>query len=267
MRLQSWVAVLGVVAFGYVAIAAAMFFLQDRFLYFPSSAGLGQARFAGLARWPEEGAFVGLQSLDPPANPRGTVLVWHGNAGAAVDRAYYVRALEPRGLRVILLEYPGYGGRSGPLGEASFVNDAVAATERARTMYDGPLYLVGESLGTGVASAVAGRLPQSVDGVLLITPFATLNEVAQSGYPWLPVRWLMRDRFDSVRSLASYPGPVAVAIASRDEVIPNDQSQRLYDSIRSRKLLTTFEDSGHNDWPSGPDEPWWDDALAFLAGS
>lgn len=263
---MKWLWVLGFVAAGYAALAAAMFVLQDRMLYFPSAAGRGQARFAGLAPWPDEETFAGWQSLSPPEVPHGTILVWHGNAGAAVDRTYYVRALEARGFRVILLEYPGYGGRSGRLGEASFVSDAVSSTERARRRYEGPLYLVGESLGTGVAAAVAGRVPD-VEGVLLITPFASLAGVAQTAYPWLPVRWLMRDRFDSVRHLTAYRGPVAVAVSERDAIIPADQSARLYESITSRKRLWTFEGAGHNDWPSGPAEPWWDEVLEFLSQS
>ena len=263
MRLLAF---LGLLAAGYVAIAAAMFFLQEKLLYFPSQAGLGQARFAGLAKWPDETTYLGFQSATPPADPRGTFLVWHGNAGAAVDRVYYVHALERRGFRVILVEYPGYGGRSGRLGEASFVDDALAATRLARETYGGPLFLVGESLGTGVAAAVAARFAD-VDGVLLITPFASLADVAQSAYPWLPAKLLIRDRFDSVAHLRDYAGPVALAVAERDEVVPPAHAMRLHESIASPKRLWTFAGLGHNDWPSDPGASWWDEVVEFLLRS
>jgi pimeloyl-ACP methyl ester carboxylesterase len=83
------------------------------------------------------------------------VLVFHGNAGSALDRKYYPDALEKLGYRVILVEYPGYGGRRGKLGEGSFVADARDLVTLARDEFGDPIYVWGESLGCGVAIAVA----------------------------------------------------------------------------------------------------------------
>ena len=86
---------------------------------------------------------------------KGTVVVFHGNAGTADHRAYYVTALGSMGYRVILAEYPGYGARQGELGEPSFVRDAQATVRLASQRYAEPIFLLGESLGCGVVAAAA----------------------------------------------------------------------------------------------------------------
>ena len=81
--------------------------MQDRLLYFPTRVSVSQAAGGALQAWPDAQTFRGL--LAPVAGvPRGSVIVFHGNAGQAGDRGYYVQALAPLGLRVILAEYPGY---------------------------------------------------------------------------------------------------------------------------------------------------------------
>ena len=98
----------------YLILVALMFFMQRRLLYLPSRVPLseGTLQAMGLQAWPGSSeayrGFVSAQSADAY---RGTVIVFHGNAGSARDRGYYVRALEPLGYRVVIAEYPGYGAR------------------------------------------------------------------------------------------------------------------------------------------------------------
>ncbi|NNE44423.1 MAG: alpha/beta fold hydrolase, partial [Gemmatimonadetes bacterium] len=205
----------------YLAVVAGTYFAQNRLLYFPDTAGPDRAKHLGLEPWPDHDSYLGFVSGTPPETPKGTFLVWHGNAGSALDRAYYTRALETRGYRVVLLEYPAYGTREGKLGEASFVADAERAAGLAAEQFGGALYALGESMGCGVASAVAANPDNRIEGVVLITPWASLPDLAQSLYWYLPAKWLTRDRYDNVRNLQMYGGPVAVAICSEDEVIPN----------------------------------------------
>jgi hypothetical protein len=219
----------------------------------------------GLKLWPE-GAddYHGLVSIAPPALQRGTVLVWHGNAGSAIHRVHYAQALQRLGLRVVLIEYPGYGSRLGSLGEASFVQDAQQAARLAREEFGGPLYVWGESLGCGVASAVAAELELEVQGVVMLTPWDTLPNLAQRLYWYLPAKWIIRDKYDNVRNLAGFGGPVAVLMAGRDEVIPNEHTIRLHESLPGEKQLWVFEEAGHNTWPTSPDADWWGEIVAFL---
>jgi alpha-beta hydrolase superfamily lysophospholipase len=245
-------------------VLAVMWFAQDRFLYFPGPGGPDLAPRLDLAPWPDAESHVGFLPADVPAEPRGTFLVWHGNAGTALDRRYFARALGARGFRVILMEYPGYGARGGELGEAPFVADARAAARRALEEFGAPVYVAGESMGCGVATAVAADPECRVAGVVLITPWADLPDLAQSAYPLLPARWLVRDRYDNVRNLSRYGGPVAVLISERDEVIAPRHAERLHESIASPKRRWVFEGAGHNSWPSAPEERWWDEVVEFV---
>ncbi len=192
---------------------------QDRLLYFPARASVAEMATGPLVPWPSAGDFRGLVA-EPKGVARATAIVFHGNAGHAGHRGFYVEALVPLGVRVILAEYPGYGPRDGELGEASLVADAATTIEQAHRLHGAPLLIIGESLGAGVAAAAVARQKTLVAGVLLITPWDRLDSVARFHYPWLPVRWLLRDQYDSAANLAAFGRPVIVAVAERDSIVP-----------------------------------------------
>ena len=98
---------------------------------------------------------------------------------------------------------------------------------------------MGESLGSSFASRLAAENPQSVSGLFLVTPFTCLADVAASHYPFLPVRWMLRERHDAQEYLKAYPGPVAFLIAGRDEVMKNNLGEKLYGQYPGRKRLWT----------------------------
>ncbi|MFO7634077.1 MAG: alpha/beta fold hydrolase [Caldilinea sp.] len=254
-----------VAAYGMLVVLT--FLLQRSMLYFPNRAAPSPAMLAmvGLSEWPADGAARGMIGVETPQPANGTVIVWHGNAGAAWQRGYYVDALQPLGYRVLLAEYPGYGGRPGTPSEATLVADAQETLRRAYEEFGAPIYLWGESLGAGVAAAVAAEPAAPVAGLVLLTPWDSLPDLAQRLYPFLPVRWLLRDRYDSVRNLAGVAVPVAVVIAEQDEIIPMAHAQRLYTSLPEPKQRWVLPGAGHNSWPVAPDQPWWRDVLTFVA--
>jgi pimeloyl-ACP methyl ester carboxylesterase len=254
-----------------LATGVAMGALQDRLLYFPARAPVESVEsVAGgaLRAWPAAGDFRGLLA-EARAPVRATAVVFHGNAGHAGQRSYYADALAPLQVRTILAEYPGYGPRDGALGEASLVDDAVRTLRAARAQFGGPLLVIGESLGAGVAAAAAGRAPELVDALMLITPWDRLHGVAAHHYPWLPASWLLRDRYDSVASLARFDRPVLVVVAGRDDIVPPRFGQALHDGLTGPKRLRLLPASGHNDWIMATDARWWagvlDDLLAPAA--
>ena len=180
---------------GLITLAGIAMF-QDRLLYFPEKAAVRDMVSERLHAWPTPQDFRGLvaEAVGPV---RGTAIVFHGNAGHAGHRAFYATALTPLGLRVILAEYPGYGPRDGAVGEENLVADAEQTIALAHRLYGAPLLLIGESLGAGVAAAAGARQRDKTTGLLLITPWDRLEHVAVYHYPWLPVKWLLRDHYDS----------------------------------------------------------------------
>lgn len=245
---------------------AAVFGLQRRFLYFPDRFGeaeaLARARRAGLLPWrTSTGALRGWRT-PAPARPRGRVIVLHGNAGSALDRMYYVDAFGRLGLEVALVEYPGYGARPGAPGLSALTDAAVEAVD-ATARDGGPLWLVGESLGSGVAARVAARRPERVRGLILVTPFAELAAVARHHYG-VVAGALLRDRFAPARELATFHGPVVVLVAGRDEIVGAEQGLALFDALPGPKRLIEQPEATHNGLDLAPDRPLWAEAIAFL---
>jgi hypothetical protein len=101
---------------------------------------------------------------------------------------------------------------------------------------------------------------------LLITPWDRLENLAVYHYRWLPVGWLLHDRYESVAHLASYDRPVVVAVAERDELVPARFGLALYESLSAPKQLKRLGGAGHNDWRQAIDQDWWHDVIGFLLG-
>lgn len=259
-----WIGFLGVPILG-------AYLFQNSLLYHPDNYSpmqlARQMKDSPVKPWPTANeSYLGLIAFPQTTDIRGTIVVFHGNAGSAYDRIYYVKALGPLGYRVLLAEYPGYGARQGSVGEQSLVADAIATARAIREEFFGPLYMWGESLGCAVATGVAAEESLAVDGLVLITPWKNLPDLAQSIYWFLPARWLVKDNFDNVENLRDYKNPVAVLMADNDEIIPNKQTMSFYELIRAPKRLWVFKNAGHNSWPISPQEKWWHEVTDFTGG-
>ncbi len=258
-----------IAALGYCAVLVFIYLMQDKILYFPDIYPLAEAknraRRLNFRIWPEnESDYHGFVPSDRTNTRKGVILLSHGNAGTALDRVFYGKELAHLGYQLILFEYPGYGARRGKLRESAFVSAAVEAARAAVDQFGEPLYLFGESLGCGVASAVAGSGQVPVAGVVLITPWDSLPRMAQTVYWYLPAKWLTRDQYDNVQNLNRYSGPVAVVVADRDEVIPPEHGRRLFDLLSGRKKLWILPGAGHNNWPGSVDSRWWSEVMRFV---
>lgn len=246
--------------------------LQRQMIYFPEVAQeqalLAEAARLELRPWRNDaGELVGWHTDNAGSGLRRLV-VFHGNAGYALHRNYYVhgfRSLEQQ-WEVYLFEYPGYGARPGPPSEAAIKAAAEHALRQLLAQDARPLYLLGESLGSGVASHLAAAFPDQVAGLLLVTPFSSLVDVAAHHYWFLPVRTLLDERYDSVTALSRYDGPVVFLLAGEDEVVPKQLGQRLHDHYAGPRWLREFPGAGHNTMPLYPGADWWREASDFLLG-
>jgi uncharacterized protein len=247
---------------------ALAFVFQRRMLYFPDrmaeSVALARAARAGLGPWrATDGSLRGWR-VETHGAPRARALVFHGNAGSALDRDYFAAALARRGISVALLEYPGYGSRPGSPSERTLTAAAVEAVDALTAEGGEPIWLVGESLGSGVAARAARLRPDEIRGVLLVTPFARLVEVAHVHYPFLP-GLLLRDRWAPQDDLATSTAPIAVLVAGRDEVVTAGQGRRLLASLPGPRRIWEQPQATHNGLDLRPEAPWWDEVVAFLA--
>ncbi|TVQ26159.1 MAG: alpha/beta fold hydrolase [Spirochaetaceae bacterium] len=243
---------------------------QSMFLYHPSTEReevlLRTAARYGLEPWPEAGS--GRMGWQGPAadRPEARILVMHGNAGHSLHRQYYARGFDSRFV-VYLLEYPGYGSREGRPGEEAFIAAAAEAVERLLSEdSDQPIYVLGESIGSGVATQVAARYHDAVSGILLVTPFTNIAAVARVHYPRFLVNAILRDRFDNEAALAEYDGPVGFLLAGRDEVVSTELGRALYESYDGPKRLWVQDEAGHNTLDFSARSTWWEEASEFLLG-
>lgn len=211
----------------------------------------------------EDGEIIGWRSTRALADA-DVMLVFHGNAGFAGQRGYFAHGFAPDFI-VYVMEYPGYGTRSGRPGEQAFYDAAEDAFQRLRKAYpEGRLFLTGESLGSGVAAYLAGRHPETVAGVFLSTPFDSMVAVARHHYPFFPVRWLMRDRYPTAKHLRDFAGPVAILLAGQDRVVPAKFGERLAAVYDGPSKLRVQEDRDHNTLDLSPGRPWWSEVVTFL---
>jgi len=243
-----------------------LYFVQDRLLYYPrryDQTVLAQlSERAGLRAWPTPQDYRGFIVANPANEAAGNVIVLHGNAGSAADRTYY-REFLPADLRIILLEYPGYGARNGEHDEGAYVADGAESLRLIRQQYQGPLYVLGESLGAAVATGAVAKSGIAVDGVILCTPWDNLPSLAQAIYWFLPVKALVRARYDNVESLKSYRGPLGVIVAERDEIVPRRSSLNVYEAYAGPKRLWVVQGS-HNTWLNSTDPKWWQAVFRHL---
>lgn len=258
-------------ALAYVGLVLLVAGCQNSIIYQPrvsaEAALLHRAGELGVQPWRDAaGRLIGWRRPNRAAQAR--LLVFHGNAVDAVERAGYLRTFNALGggnkWETFVMEYPGYGARPGKLGRESFLAAGRAAIAELRAGDQRPVFLLGESLGSGTAAALAGELPDAISGVLFVVPFARLAEVGERIMPYLPVKLILRDNYDNIASLATYHGPVVVGIAGNDEVVGAGQGRKLYESYAGRKLLIELPNTGHNDFGLSPVNPWVNKASEYL---
>jgi pimeloyl-ACP methyl ester carboxylesterase len=242
--------------------------MQNKFLYFPSSDPPSAKLLAAenLTLWPATASdYRGLIAANEKPTPNGTSVLFHGNGGTALDRGFYLEPLAKLGFRVVLAEYPKYGGRPGFVGEKPFVADGLETVRQVFEQYGEPLYLLGESLGCGVTAAVANKTSVPIAGIILITPWDTLASVAKSLFPFLPVKMFLTDKYDSIENLKSFKGNISVVGAERDEILPIKHAHSLYNSLpENKKRMWIIKGAGHNDWPFYADSSFWKEITDFV---
>lgn len=238
------IAVIAGAAALYGAMVGALYLFQRDLLFLPDTSRPSAARAAvpGMSD-------VELQTTDglklfswyvPAAAGRPTILYLHGNGGHIGYRADRATALTAPGNGVLLVEYRGYGGNPGRPSEDGFHADGEAALAflGGKGVSPGRIVLYGESLGSAVAIRLAAETAARgapVAGVVLESPFTSIAEVAQHHYPYVPARYLVRDRFDAASRVTAIKAPLFVMHGEKDRVVPFRFGQKLYEDAAEPK--------------------------------
>lgn len=202
---------------------------------------------ATLIRIRSEGATADIPALFQPARAeRPTIVTFHGNGEQLSDFASWVRALRDAGLGAMVVEYPGYGlSAAGDPSEQAIYKDADLALYHLREVLgvgNDKIILLGESLGTGVAVEMAARGYGS--GLILVSPYSSIPEMAEVLLPWFPASSLLRDRYDSGSKAPHVRIPALVLHGTDDGLIPAEMAKELSRRFR-RSNFVALQGIGH----------------------
>ncbi len=233
----------------YLVLLAAVTLLQRSLLYFPRTSPMSPDG-AGLAQAQE----LKIETEDsqqlvawyiPAAAGKPLLFYFHGNGGSLIERVQRFAALTANGNGLLATSYRGYLGSTGRPTEAGLHLDADAAYLKARSLgYEASrIVAVGESLGTGVAVALAARKP--VAAVILDSPYTSTVDVAAATYWMFPVRRLMWDRFQSDQSIGKIHVPLLIAHGADDWIVPFRFGARLFALANEPKKFIEVPGAGH----------------------
>ena len=225
----------------YIGLGLVLFFLQRKYIYFPANQDFYDcAGFEDAEKINWQGTRMYVKQ-----NTNRWVVIYHGNAGSACDRAYLKLEFEKLGYSYIFVEYAGYSNDNLKPSQERLVKNVEAAVDYLKQFNPSSVVVLGESLGSALASYHASV--SKVEKVLLIGAFNNLSDVAAHHYKVYPVKLVLRDKFSAEEWLKE-TNNVLFIHGTNDDIIPIQFGQRLYQAIKAdQKQFVEIEGAGHND--------------------
>lgn len=241
-------------SFAYAVFILVMYILQDRFLYFPEWDTLNPAEYDA-----PEFERLGVETRDgeklmlwwkPPLPGYPTLIYFHGNAGHLGMRADKLAAFGKEGMGVLGVSWRGYGASTGVPSENGLYEDGRAALALAIDHLDvdfRSVILYGESLGTGVAVHLGALMPLGL--VVLEAPYTSVVKRAEERFPILPIRYMLRSRFDSRSKIGKLQSPLLLLHGEQDMIIPVHHGKELLAAASEPKKGIFLPTIAHSDFP------------------
>ncbi len=258
---------LGFIAAAYCLFVIFVYFTQSSLLFFPDNRDFSScpnletySSYPQVIQQDNQEIRFYLRHL-PDA--RGWVIHFHGNAGGACDRSFILENIGDLSLNIILAEYPGYSGDANKPGEKAFLSNAKTLLHyvEEQNKHDLPIFLYGESLGTGVGIKLASE--SDIKGLILQSPYTSIAEIGQHHYPYLPVKFLAKHKFKADEWAKQVKSDVIILHGKKDRIIPIEFGGKLGASFPGNVDFQEFPDRAHNDMVS--DNPrYWNAVRSFL---
>jgi pimeloyl-ACP methyl ester carboxylesterase len=238
----AWLLVAGMI--GYLAIVALFAANQGRLIYPAPPAQDVPSGYSPIELRTGDDLVI-TAGYRPARDGLPTILFFHGNGMVWPDGVHATELLASKGYGLLLAEYRGYNGNPGEPSERGIYRDSRAAfafLERAG-IARGDVILIGLSVGSGPAVQLASE--HDIRALILISPFASLPATVDAAYPWLPVKWLLRDRYDNLANLPQVDAPVLILHGDADELIPHAHAEQLA-AANPRVRFVSLPGRGHN---------------------
>lgn len=237
----------------YIGLMGVMYLNQRSFLYFPDHAlpnvaetGIGNIQDIYVTT--KDGLKIHGWYL-PSAYDDGSVVVYfHGNGSTIQSSIHSMADYIKAGYGILMVEYRGYSGNPGALSEEGIYNDSRAflAWLKEQGVPESRTVLHGTSLGTGVAVQMAVE-HEPFQAIVLESPYTSMTDIGATQYPFIPVRILLKDRYDSYSKIENIKSPLVVVHGKKDTLVPYASGLKLFEKAPQPKTLITLEDAGHND--------------------
>lgn len=242
---QTLTGILGIALLGYVSLCVLLFVTQRSHIYHPQPRRNAEAQIMRLQTADAE-LDIAVERRDST-----TAVIYFGGNAEDVSRSLPRLAGTFAEASVYAMHYRGYGQSTGYPTEENLVADGLALYDLVRQTYP-DVTVVGRSLGSGVAVQVAAARP--VSRLVLVTPFDCVATLGARVFPFVPVKLLLRDRYESWRVAPDITTPTTLIAAEQDEIVPMSSTRRLLDSFAPGVAeLVVIKRAGHNDLDSFPE--------------
>jgi fermentation-respiration switch protein FrsA (DUF1100 family) len=267
-----WLHIVTVLVIAYAVLGLTLFFMQSAFLYRPLREIVNTPEDIGI-----EFENVTLETADgvklnawyiPAKEAKMTMLFCHGNGGNIMHRLDSINLFNKLGLNCLIFDYRGYGQSEGKPTEQGTYTDAMSAYKwltQTKNISPDEIIVFGRSLGGSVAAYIAERM--KVRALVLESCFTSYVDVGKKFYPYMPVRWFARFKYDTIDSLKNVKCPVMVIHSRSDEMVPFEFGLGLYDVAPEPKEFVEIA-GNHNDGFLVSGEIYtvaWEKWLKFLS--
>jgi hypothetical protein len=256
---RGWLRLIIGLAAAYLLLGGYAIIFEERLIFVPSRYPVGDWHPRGLQCEDVELATHDGEQLHgwycAVPRPRGVVLMFHGNAGNITHRADRITSWQRLlNVSVFVFDYRGYGRSTGHPKEPGVYSDARAAYHwltADKGIAPDDVVFFGESLGGAVALQLATEVTPCA--LILESTFTSAVEMGQRAFPWLPVRWIMRNRFASIDKIERYHGPLLIVHGTQDTLVPFAMGKALFDRANEPKRFYAVVGADHNDmaWKGG----------------
>jgi len=227
----------------YILIGLLLYFFQKSLLYFPNKQDFYSCK--GFKEYKKK-TINGTRFYFKQGNDEAVIIHYHGNAGSTCDRSFTKPMFEQFDASIIYVEYAGYSNDTVRPSKERILNDVKNMDNFTRKKGFTNVIVYGQSLGAAAASyhAYLGN----VKHLILVSPFSTLQELAQSMYKIYPASLILTEKYDNIKCLKEYANNLLIIHGDKDEIIPPKFSKRLYNNVSNKnKEYILIEGSGHND--------------------
>jgi len=233
----------------YLIVLTYIYLFQRNLLYHPSVNGYQEDKinfdYKEIFIQNKEGIKLKAWLHEKDLINKKTIIFFHGNAGNLRNRNYKLNELSKFNVNFLIVAYRGFSGNQGKPSEQGLYEDATSTLDwlKIKGVREKNLILYGESLGTAVAIETAQN--KNLAGIILESPFTSMIELAQKYYPVLPVKFLLKDKYETIKKLSNINSPLLVLHGKLDSIVPFSMGKKVFEKANEPKFKYFIDNDDH----------------------